>query len=441
MNEGWVGFQALLILALIFLNGIFAMSEIAVVSSRKTKLRQLADEGDLGAKRALDLAETPTHFLSTVQVGITLIGVFAGAYGGASIAGELDEYFQARPRLAGYSAQIALAIVVAFITYFTLVLGELVPKRIALSSPERIAALIARPMQLLSVIASPLVKVLSLSTDGLLKLLPIRMSGETPVTEEELTLLLEAGADAGVFEEEEQELVERVFWLGDQLIGALLTPRHRIAWLDLRDSTEAHREEIVRRRFSHYLVCDGDVDHVLGMVRVKDLLAELLAGKPLDLEEAIRKPLFVPVNLRALRLLEMFRESGVHLAVVVDEYGGVEGLITLSDVLEEIAGDLSVELEPRIVSRGDGSWLVDGSLPMTEFWAGLNLEDRRHEGRFGYQTVAGFVMTQLGRVPLSGDAFEVHGLRFEVVDMDGYRIDKVLVGPVRSQSTEPVDAD
>lgn len=436
-----IGFEILLIVALVLLNGVFAMSEIAVVSSRKTRLEQRAQAGDAGARRALDLAEHPTRFLSTVQIGITLVGVFAGAYGGASIAAQFDTYLERYPPLVPYSEEIALAVVVVAITFLSLVVGELVPKRIGLNHPERIASRVAGPMHALSLVMSPVVKVLSVSTEGILRLLRVRKSDEPSVTEADVAALLDAGTAAGVFEAEEHDLVERVFWLGDQRAAALMTPRHRIEWLDVHDSPEEHRAELIRHRYSHYLVCEGDVDHVLGIVRVKDLLAELLEGKPMDLRRSLRRPLFVPESLRALRLLEMFRESGVHMAIVIDEYGGVDGLVTLNDVLEEITGDLAAHVDPRVVRREDGSWLVDGALTMDEFWDCLEMEERREGERSDYHTLGGFIVTSLGRIPKTGDAFEIYDLRFEVVDMDGHRVDKVLVSPPAPGPGDTMDMD
>jgi putative hemolysin len=268
---------------------------------------------------------------------------------------------------------------------------------------------------------------LSASTEGLIRLLRVRPPDEPAVTEEDVAALLDAGTAAGIFHEEEHDLVERVFWLGDQRVANIMTPRRQIEWLDLGDPPEIHREEMIRNRFSNYLVCDGDVDHVVGMVRVKDLLAELLAGRPLDVRAAIRKPLLVPENLLALRLLEMFRESGIHVAVVFDEYGGVVGIVSLNDVLEEIAGDLGGHEAARMTRFDDGSWLVDASLTMDEFWEGLGLKDRRATERGEYNTVGGLVVTELRRIPHVADTFEACGLRFQVVDMDGHRVDKVLV--------------
>jgi putative hemolysin len=433
MFESSIGFEITLILALILVNGVFAMSEIAVVSSRKTRLQQRASTGDAGARRALELAEDPSRFLATVQIGITLVGVLAGAYGGASIAARLDVYLERYPAMVAYSEGIALFVVVAVITFLSLVVGELVPKRVALNNPERIASLVAGPMHTLSLLAAPFVRVLSVSTDGLLRLLRVRKADEPPVTEEEVSAMLDAGTAAGIFEVEEHDLVERVFWLGDQRVASLVTPRHRIEWLDMRDPPEVHRAELIRHRYSHYLVCDGEIDGVLGMVRVKDLVADLLEGKPLDLHAALRKPLFVPESLRALRLLEMFRESRVHVAVVIDEYGGVEGMVTLQDVLEEITGNLATHADPGAVQREDGSWLVDGSLTMDEFWVSVGMEERRGEARAQYNTLAGFVVTHLGRIPRSGDHFEAYDLRFEVMDMDAHRVDKVLVSGARGE--------
>jgi len=440
MIQSSLAFEILLILLLILANGLFSMSEIAVVSARKVRLRERADAGDAGARRALELAEHPTRFLSTVQIGITLVGVFTGAYGGASIAGQLDGYLEHFPGIAPYSEELALGIVVAILTFLSLVIGELVPKSVALTDPERIASWVAGPMGTVSTLAAPLVKLLSLTTDGVLRLLRVRKPEEPAVTEGELAALLEAGAEAGVLEEEEHELVERIFWLGDQRASALMTPRHRIAWLDAADPPEKHRAEMVLHRYSHYLVCEGDVDHPLGMVRVKDVLAELLEGKPLDVQAVLRKPLFVPESLAAFRLLELFRESGTHLAVVIDEYGGVDGIVTLDDVLREITGNLAVEAEPRLHRREDGSWLLDGALSMEEVLEALEMEERRGGERSEYHTLAGFVVTQLGRIPTSGESFRWRGMTFEVMDMDGRRVDKVLVAPATPGAAHPPDS-
>lgn len=427
MSDTGIGAEVLIIVLLIVANGIFAMSEIAVVSARKARLRSRAEEGDAGARIALDLAENPNRLLSTVQVGITLIGIFAGAYGGATLAAPLGDYLERIPSLARFGDELALALVVAAITYLSLIVGELVPKRIALLHPERIASAVARPMHFISVAATPLVQLLSLSTDGVLRILGVRSTKEPPITEEELTTLIEQGTEAGIFEEEEQELVSRVFWLGDQRAGSLMTPRHRLVWLDVDDSPEEIRATLREHRFSRYPVCEGSVDRVIGMVDVRDLVARTAAGEPVDLRAVMRQPLFVPESIRALRLLDLFRESGVHFAIVVDEFGGTDGVVTLNNLLEAMAGDLVATGEDRFVRRADGSWLIDAAVTMDEFWEELELPERRTEERRDYNTLGGFVVARLGRIPVAGDAFVAFGLRFEVVDMDGRRVDKVLV--------------
>ena len=429
-----IGTEVLVVMLLLLANGVFAMSEIAVVSARKTRLQQRADEGDHAARRALELAESPERFLATVQVGITLVGTLAGAFGGAAIAEPLADYLAGYPSVAEYAEPLSLGLVVLAITYFSLIVGELVPKQIGLNHPERIAALVAGPMDVLSRIARPLVWLLTTSTRLVLRVLRIRKPEESPVTEAEIAVLLEQGTQAGVFDEEEQELVERVFWLGDQRVVALMTPRHRIVWLDVDASVEEHRQAMAQHRYSRYLVCQGALDHVLGMVDVKDLWAAELSGQRVDdLRALMRQPLFIPESTRALHMLEKFRETGVHLALVVNEYGGTEGIVTLNDVLEEISGEMArggVPAPSPVVRRDNGSLLLDGALSMEEFREVLDLEDRRLESR-EYRTLGGWVFTTLGHVPRPGEHFDANGYRVEVVDMDGNRIDKVLIAPVR----------
>ncbi|HEY0019734.1 MAG TPA: hemolysin family protein [Longimicrobium sp.] len=428
-----IGTEVVIVLLLLVANGVFAMSEIAVVSSRKSRLQQRAEDGDHAARRALILAENPERFLATVQVGITLVGTLAGAFGGAAIAEPLAAYLVRFPTVAEYARPLSLGIVVLGITYLSLIVGELVPKQIGLNHPERIAALVAGPMDVVSRVARPLVWLLTTSTQLVLRMLRIRKPEESPVTEAEIAVLLEQGTQAGVFEEEEQDLVERVFWLGDQRVVSLMTPRHRIVWLDVEASVEEHRATMVEHRFSRYLVCQGALDQVLGMVDVKDLWAAELSGKRVDdLRALLREPLFIPESTRALHVLEQFRETGVHLALVVNEYGGTEGIVTLNDVLEEISGEMGRGNAPApapVVRRDDGSLLVDGALSMEEFRELLDLEDRRHELR-EYRTLGGWVFTTLGHVPRPGEHFDTNGYRVEVVDMDGNRIDKVLVAPI-----------
>jgi putative hemolysin len=427
MFELGLGTEVLIILSLIVVNGVFAMSEIAVISARKTRLRQRAKSGDTRARRALELAEHPNRFLSTAQIGITLVGIFAGAYGGATVARSLSVYIERVPALAPASDKLALFVVVLSITFLSLVLGELVPKRIALIHPERIASRVAEPMHRLSVVASPVVRLLSASTDAVLGALRIRKIEEPPVTEEEVTALILLGTEAGIFEEAERDLVERVFRLGDLSVASLMTPREGVVWLDLQDPMEVNRAKMMRHRVQRFPVCEGGLDNVLGMAPVTDLWARMLAGAPLDLRASLRRPLSVPETMRALRLLELFRQTGVHLALVVDSNKHVTGLVTLTDILNEISGDLLRHAEPRIIQREDGSWLMDGSLSMQEVWRVLRPEGPPEaEESERTATLGGLVTTRLGRIPISGEYIEVEGYRFEVVDMDGRHVDKVL---------------
>jgi len=432
--------EVLIILLLLVLNGVFAMSEIAVVTSRRIRLEHRAEAGDRGARAALELAREPTQFLSTVQVGITLIGVLAGAFGGASIAEQLADGFRRSPTIAPYADGLGLTIVVGAITYLSLIIGELVPKRIALGAPERIASIVARPMRVVSRVTAPVVQVLTGSTNLMLRLLGVRPHGEPGLTEEEIRAVLEQGAESGVVEPREHELVESVFRLGDRNVGSIMTPRTELDWIDVAASEEERNGELVAQLASErrglYLVCEEDLDHVTGFVHAEDLLAECLQGGAIDLaavRATVRAPLFVPAAMPVLHLLDAFRSSRQHAAVVLDEYGGVDGLVTLHDVLEALVGDLpSVDDEdtaPAIVRRPDGSWLVEASLPVIDVEAKLDLELHEEEGPTAYQTLAGFVLARLGRLPQQGDRFRWRDHRFEVVAMDGRRIDKVLVTP------------
>ena len=419
-----------IIFVLILTNGIFAMSEIAVVSSRKARLAKRARDGDAGAKVALDLAEHPGDFLSTVQVGISLIGIGAGAFGGATLTDALAARLAQVPAVARYAEPLALAVVVLAITYFSLILGELVPKRLALLGPERVASAVARPMRMLSVIAAPVVRVLSGSSSLVLKMLGARASEEPPVTEEEIKLLLAQGTQAGAFEAREQEIVERVFRFADRRLGSLMTPRTRVVWLDVHDSPEEIRRTIADSPFSRFPVGDGQLENCLGFVRTRELLDRVLAGEALDLQACLRQPLLLPENARALDVLERFKASGTHLAMVIDEYGGIHGLVTVNDVLEAIVGDMPTvgEVdEAAAVRRQDGSWLVDGTIPIEELRELVAVPRLPAEEKGAYRTLAGFVMQQLGRVPRTGDRFEWGAFTFEVVDMDGHQVDKVLV--------------
>jgi putative hemolysin len=424
-----VAIEILFILLLLIANGLFAMSEFALVSSRKTRLQRRA-ETDAGARVALELANAPDRFLSTVQIGITLIGILAGAFGGATISEHLADRLNRIPSLAPYSGAISLVVVVMTITYLSLVVGELVPKRLALNAPERIASRIAKPMRFLSRLTSPAVHALSASSSLLLRLLRARPTEEPPITEEEVKIMIDVGAEAGVFEEAEHELVDNIFRLADQKIPQLMTPRLDVFWLDVDSTPEEIRRRIISSPYSRMPVCQGTLDNIIGVVKARDLLAIVLAGEPLDLRAATRAPLYVPETRTALQLLELFKQSATHIAMVVDEHGALEGLVTMNDVLEAIVGEMPAHPrrgESLAVQREDGSWLLDGRMPISDFKELFSIERLPREMEGGYHTLAGFIMTQLGRLPAASDYFVWNNLRIEVVDMDRRRIDKVLV--------------
>jgi len=429
---GSIALEVIVLLVLIMINGLLAMAEIAVVSARKARLQEMANQGDEKARTALELANEPTDFLSTVQIGITLVGILAGVFGGATLADQLAIALGSVPVLAAYSEALAVLLVVLMITYFSLVLGELAPKRLALGNAERYASNLARPMRTLSRFTMPLVRMLSWSTDGVLRLFGVRQSIDAPVTEEEIKVMIDEGTRAGVFHEAEQDMVEAVFRLGDRRVETIMTPRPEIVWLDLDETYEQIRQKIIDGRHTRIPVARGDLDHVIGIVHAKDLLMRALCDDPFDLEAILIQPIIVPESLPALRVLELFRHAPIRMAIAIDEFGGVQGVVTMFDIIESIVGTLpdQDELEEaEIVQREDGSWLVDGRLPIDEFKAKFRLRRLPDDDRGHYQTVGGFVMTRLGRIPSVSDSFEWSGMRFEVVDMDDLRVDKVLVVP------------
>ncbi|BAT55516.1 putative hemolysin [Nostoc sp. NIES-3756] len=436
--------EILIIFVLIIANGIFSMSEMAIVSARKVRLQQLANQGDAKAKAALKLAESPNNFLSTVQIGISLIGILTGAFGGATIASRLAVYVKFIPFLAPYSEPVSFGIVVLIITYLSLIVGELVPKRLALNNPERIAAVVAIPMRALAALTSPAVGLLSASTDLVLRILGITPSDEPQVTEEEIKILIEQGTEAGTFEEAEQDMVERVFRLGDRPVSSFMTPRPDIVWLDLEDTTEENRQKMTENGYSRYPVCQGGLDNVLGIIPVTDLLARSFRGDALDLTVGLRQPVFVPESTRGLKVLELFKQTITHMALVVDEYGVIQGLVTLNDIMSEIVGDVPSAddaEEPQAVQREDGSWLLDGMLAVEDFFELFGLEEWEFEERGSYQTLGGFVITHLGRIPAATDHFEWQNMRIEVMDMDGNRVDKVLVVPKADKVEDKSEAE
>jgi putative hemolysin len=429
----------LVILLLIVINGIFVMAEMAVVSSRKPRLQQFANEDISGAKTALDLATHPDRFLATTQIGITLIAILTGAVGERTLTNRLSATLTQFPRLTNYSEGLAFAIVVAGITYVSLVLGELLPKRLALQNPERIAAAMSSLMDFLSRLCSPIVKLISGSTTVVIGAMGLHPSVEPPVTEEEIKVMMEQGTEAGVFEEAEHDIVKSIFKLGDRGVNALMKPRRDVVWLDVEEPFIENQKKLASSLYSRFPVCQGSLDNVLGIVQTKDLLTRCLAGAKMNLRDNLRPPLFVPEALPALGLLEMFKKSRTHMALVVDEYGGIEGLVTLNDILEDLVGDVaSVDMpeERQVVVRPDGSMLIDGKLQIDDLKEVLHIPELPAEETGSYQTLGGLVMLQVGRVPVTGDTFELQGHKFEVVDMDGKRVDKVLV----SKTIPPADA-
>jgi putative hemolysin len=429
-----VAFEMFVILLLLVGNGYLALSEIAVVSARRSRLQQRADRGDAAARAAVALSQSPTRFLSTVQVGITLIGILSGAYGGATIAEELANWLSGFPALASYSEGAAVAIVVIVLSYLSVIIGELVPKRIALSNPERFAAQIARPMTTLSRIASPAVTALEFTSNVIMKVFRLPQGGEAAVTEADVSAMVAAGTAAGVFEPAERRMVERVFRLDDEPVAAMMTPRRDIVWLDVNDSLDAHYDLIRQHPYSRFPVCEGSLDRLIGIVNVRDLwIAQRQAPSQtqVNMRSLARQPLYVPDRSAALDVLAQFQSTGTHIAIVIDEHGGVDGLVTLNNILLFLvatpAGTFYRPDDATIVQRGAHSWLVDGALSLGDFYAGIGADDPNADEARGYHTVAGLVMTTLGRVPAAGDRVTVGPLVLEVADMDGFRVDKVLV--------------
>lgn len=428
-----VTFEILVIFLLLLANGFLALSEIAVVSARRSRLLQQAERGDVSARAAAELSRSPTKFLSTVQVGITLIGILSGAYGGATIAEALTAYVSQYPILAPYAETIAMSIVVAVLSYLSVIVGELVPKRIALSNPERFAALVARPMKTLSRLAAPVVAALEVTSDVVIKLFRLPHGGDTAVSEADVAAMLAAGTAAGVFEPAERRMVERVFRLDDEVVAAMMTPRRDIVWLDVNDSWDTNEDVIRSHRYSRFPVCDGSLDQVLGIVTVRDLWtaeSESANGRP-DLRAIARQPLLVPDRSVALDVLEQFQKTGVHVAIIIDEHGGVDGMLTLNNILAFLIAapiiGLTQPADAPIVQRGTDTWFVDGSLSLGDFYSGIGVDDPEADQSKPYHTVAGLVMTSLGRMPSAGDRVTIGPLLLEVADMDGFRVDKVLV--------------
>ena len=433
-----------LLLLLILLNGILAMSEIAVVSARKSRLQKLADDGSLGAKTALDLSNEPSAFLSTIQVGITTVGILSGAIGENALADPLSEWLSGFSLLQPYARGLSLSFVVVLLTYFSVVVGELVPKRLGLLAPEAIAAIIASPMTFLARVARPLVWLFSSSSSLIMRLIGARPSAEAPVSNDEINVLMEQGAEAGIFHESEQAIVSNVLRLDEQRIAAIMTHRNDIYALDLDAPEEEIRARLSESPFTRIVVCRDGLEHIVGILRTADLLKLALAGEKLDVEPYLRPPLFVPEGVSTTHLLESFRKARQQFALIVDEYGELQGMVTLTDVLASIVGDVpssdTSEMED-IVRRDDDSWLIDGSVTIDRLKSVIDIEDELPgEDENAYNTLGGLVMYILGRIPVVADTFDAAGFRFEVVDMDKNRVDKVLLSRLPVPGDDGSDA-
>lgn len=429
--------ELLILFLLILINGFFSMAEIALVSARKARLEGQAGKGDVKARKALNLAQHPDRFLSTVQIGITTIGILTGIYSGQKIIDDVASYLITIPTLAAYSQAISTAVVVIIITFFSLVFGELLPKRLGLASPESIAKTVAAPMMFMSRMVNPFVWLLTKTTNFILRLFRIS-SDESLVTEEEIKAIISEGTEHGAIEETEQEIIERVIHLGDRNLTSLMTHRSDVIWFELNDNENSIREKINSQPHSVYPVCDKTIDHIKGIVSIKDMY---INPDDISFKEMMKTPLFVPENITPYQLLEKFKQTKMHTSFVVDEYGTLLGLVTLNDILEAIVGDLPQQDEQNyeIVKREDGSYLVDAQIPFYDFLSGFEKAEWMNEGEHEFDTLAGFILHSLEHIPLTGEHFEWKGFAFEIVDMDGHRIDKILVkvsDDIRAQMDE-----
>jgi putative hemolysin len=417
--------EILIILGLIILNGFFSMAEIALVSARKARLEAQAAKGDQDAKRALELANHPDTFLSTIQIGITLVGVLTGIYSGDSFKEPIKEWLQQYGWIGDYASTLATVLIVIVVTYLTLVLGELVPKRIGLSNPEGIAKSVAGPMRIVSWITYPFIWLLSKSSFVIMRILNMKPN-ENQVTEEEIKAIISEGTEQGTIEEAEQEIIERVFHLSDRNITSLMTHRSDIFWLDVASTVGEVRKEIMADMHSVYPVCDKNIDYIKGMVSLKDLFA---ASDDTGIDSLMKDAIYVPENNTAYQVLERFKQTKIHHCFIVDEYGSVQGLITLNDILEAIVGDIPQEEDEiyEIVERADGSFLIDAQIPFYDFLARFDKEEWMMEGDRDFNTLAGFIIHEMEKIPATGETMEWKIFKFEIVDMDQHRIDKILV--------------
>lgn len=421
--------EIIIILLLIILNGLLAMAEIAIITSKKARLQQKANEGDKKAQLALELANSPNRYLSTIQIGITLIGILAGAFAGTTIADYLAAAFYSMHIIHPYSDALALFIVVLIITYLSLVIGELVPKRIALSNPEKIATLSASYLNFLSVLTAPIITLLSISTDFILKVFRIQQHKEDQINEDDIKALIKEGAKVGILKLAEKDIVERTFQLADKKVSRLMTPRSDIIGINIHDSFKVIRNKLISDPHSYYPVYRDSLDHILGVIKTEDLLSNYLLDEIIDIRKVLLKPLFVPETADVLYVLELFKKTRIHVAFIVDEFGSVQGSVWLHDILEGIVGDIQTrsKKEKNIIKRSDGSYLVDGFTTIDEFKELFKIRKVPGEKTGNFHTIGGFVMYRLGKIPVAGDKFEFDSWDFEIMDMDRNRIDKLLI--------------
>ena len=421
----------ILIFILFLVNAVFAMYEIAMVSSKKTRLVSRAEDGLKGAADGLELLQDPDQqYLSAIQIMITMIDTLAGGIGGASLSQPLAEVFKHISWLAPFAEVVALILVVIIITYFSIVIGELIPKRIAVSKPEDVVTKLSPMIKGMSRVMRPLTKLLSASTNLGIKIFNIDVTKEPSITEEELKGYIQEGRQTGVFDEAEQNMVDGVFRFTDRRVDAIMTPHTELDWINLDDDNEKIVKDLMESSYSRLPVAHGDLDRSMSYINTKDLLGVDINSPDFNVEDYVREPLFFPGNMQAVKAFDQFRETGIHHALVLDEYGGVEGFVTLYDVLESIVGDIPLDEHDKdqdVVRRADGTWLVDGLIPIDELKEIMDVDELPEEDKAGFQTLSGFVMNQLGRIPKTGATFEWDHWRFEVVDMDGHRVDRVLV--------------
>jgi putative hemolysin len=418
--------EMIILLLLIFINGLFVMAEIALVSARKSRLENLADNGDEKARSALKLAESPELFLSTAQIGITLIAILTGFYSGEKFSADLQPYLEKIPYLRHYAANLSTALILIFVTLLSIIFGELIPKRIGLLRAEQIARLVARPVRILSLVTYPIVWLLNRSTNIFFKIFSITTSSDSAVTEDEIKAIINEGTEQGAIDEAEQEIIERVFHLGDRNITSLMTHRSDIIWFDLNENEETIKEKIIRETHSVYPICDGEIDNLKGVVSIKDLY---VTEDNVLFKDIMSPALFVPENNTAYMVLEKFKQSKLHCCFIVDEYGSLLGLITLNDILEAIVGEIATVDVPdyEIKEREDGSFLVDAQIPFYDFLSRFHKTEWMNEGDHEFDTLAGFILNQLEHIPGTGEKLGWRGFTFEIIDMDAQRIDKVLV--------------